>query len=69
MFRHRQQDIFKYNGKSIRIEKYENDSDVSIWVTDQGQMPAYGRLDIGLKGLKELSEILPEFIKELEQKR
>jgi hypothetical protein len=63
--RRKQQDIIEYYGHQIRMEKYENDSDVSIW-DERTQMPAYGRLDISVKQLKELAEVLPDFIKEID---
>lgn len=60
-------DIIEYRGDSIRMEKYDNQDEISIWVTNRGQMPAFGRLDLDSKALKELCEVLPEFIKSVDK--
>ena len=65
--RTKQPDEVEYGGNSIRIGYVEVWDEVSIWVTNRGQMPSYGRIDLNMKALKELAQILPEFIKEVEK--
>lgn len=67
--RRKQQDIIEYYGKGIRIQKYQNDNDISIWNTRASRYASYSRIDLELKELKELLDILPDLIKEIEDER
>jgi hypothetical protein len=63
----KQDDIINYHGNGIKIEAYESHKDdISIWNAQKIEM--YSRIDLNINQLKELAEVLPQFIKTLEEK-